>query len=95
MYEILTACTFAQTMRTLCNWPINASYELFELLEELTADKENGIEFDPIAFNQEWSFAADLEEINRNYDETFESVDDLQEITIAREFCDGILFQAF
>jgi hypothetical protein len=94
MYELLTACTFAQTMRTLCGWPINASYALFELLEE-TAEEGHGIEFDPIAFDQEWMFAADLEEINENYDEKFDSVDALNDMTFAVEFCDGILFQAF
>jgi hypothetical protein len=51
---------------------------LFEYLDDMSKDTGENIEFDPIGFCCEFS-EYNLEEFNKDYDEEYASIDELQE----------------
>jgi len=76
------------------------SYEglgaLFEWLEEVAEDTGTPYELDVIALCCEFTEYNDLAEIQDNYSSTvIDSVEDLRDYTIVREFAGGIIIQDF
>ena len=83
MKDTITENQFIDGMQKFVNWEIETLRELFQLLEDYEVETGTEMEFDPVGIRCEYSEYDSLEQISEEYGRTFETIEELQEETVA------------
>lgn len=83
MKDTITENQFIDGMQKFVNWEIETLRELFQLLEDYEVETGAEMEFDPVAIRCDFSEYDNLEQISEEYGRTFETIEELQEETVA------------
>ena len=83
MKDTITENQFIDGMQKFVNWEIETLRELFQLLEDYEVETGTEMEFDPVGIRCEYSEYDNLEQISEEYGKTFETIEELQEETVA------------